>query len=442
MKRRTFKRGIVYGILLVLIGQYVLDESPIADWLVYPLLTEETRGSADAIVVAGAGLVGPCTPNLSAVRRVFKAAQLWREQRAPFVLFTGGRPPDSTCAVGDIMAELAVRVGVPANRVLVEATSRSTHENAFYAGPVLQSLNARRVVLVTDSLHMLRASSVFGANGYAVERAPVPVYATHTGNLDMLWSGSREYLALAYYQGRGWLQTSPAERPSGVRSEPAGKAPNLEKELMPQHSETPNRPLIILGASYAAGWQPKEFAGRPVVNQGVSGQQSFEVAERFEKDVVALEPEAVVLWGFINDIFRAPRESIDSALAKTRTSYTTMIDRARSKGIKVILATEVTITSQDGWQERLAAVVGPLLGKASSQDVVNAHIARTNDWIRDTAQREGLLLLDLERVVAGTDGRRRREFALPDGSHLSDAGYEAITRYAGPILERHLRGSQ
>ena len=127
----TFRQGVLVGVALVLLAQSLIDRTPVADWLVSPLLLRDTDEPADVIVVAGAGLVGPCEPNLSAVRRVLKAAALWGEQRAAFVLFTGGSPRAQSCAVSDVMADFAVRVGIPRDRILTEATSVNTRENAY-----------------------------------------------------------------------------------------------------------------------------------------------------------------------------------------------------------------------------------------------------------------------------------------------------------------------
>jgi hypothetical protein len=74
----------------------------------------------------------------------------------------------------------------------------------------------------------------------------------------------------------------------------------------------------------------------------------------------------------------------------------------------------------------------------SYQDVVNGHVMVVNQWLRDTGQRKGLLVLDLQRTLAGGDGPRRWIYAADDGSHVSEEGYRALTEYATPILTRHL----
>jgi acyl-CoA thioesterase-1 len=196
-------------------------------------------------------------------------------------------------------------------------------------------------------------------------------------------------------------------------------------------------PVVILGASYARGWELSPIAGRPVINKGVSGQQSWELLERFDKDVVATKPSAVILWGFINDIFRTRRDAVQAAKGRARETFEKMIALSRSHGIEPILATEVTVRPQDTWSEMLASWVGWAMGKESYQDWVNLHVLEVNQWIRELAAREKLLLLDLQPVVSEPKGQRRKEFAREDGSHLPAAGYAALTDYATPLLQRH-----
>jgi len=195
--------------------------------------------------------------------------------------------------------------------------------------------------------------------------------------------------------------------------------------------------IVILGASYAKGWSPSGLPGVEFVNHGVSGEQSDEMLARFDRDVATLRPDSVVLWGFINDIFRAPKAEIVERLARTKEDFGTMIARARGAGIRPILATEVTIRHKAGWMEDVHARVGRLLGRASYQDYVNGHVRAVNAWLRELARTESLLLLDFENVVSGADGARRVEYAQEDGSHISPDGYVAIDRYAAPLLRAH-----
>jgi uncharacterized SAM-binding protein YcdF (DUF218 family)/lysophospholipase L1-like esterase len=425
-RRKPFLAGAVTAAVVLALGQWAINESTIPDRLISPLLLEDTAGTTDAVVVLGAGVVGDCGVNLNGVRRVLLGARMWRAGRAPVLVFTGASDQPA-CPVARAMASLAREVGVPDAAIHVEVGSRNTRENGELTAPLLRRLGARRLLVVTDRLHMRRASGVFAQLGFEVERASVPVYEGHTDNVDMLAAGARELAAVAYYRLRGWIESGRPEPVAIAANGAAGRQMTVQN---------PDGPIVVLGASYAAGWTGlKSVAGAPVINRGAPGQQSFEMLERFARDVVPAAPRAVILWGFINDVFRA--QDVHQALARVRESYTRMIALARQHGIEPVIATEVTIRPPASWTNALASMVGAIRGKQSYQDGINQHVISTNRWLVDVARQEGLLLLDLQSAIAEGGGRRRPEYTQDDGSHISGAGYDALTAYALPVLEKH-----
>ncbi len=215
-----------------------------------------------------------------------------------------------------------------------------------------------------------------------------------------------------------------------------GAGTDVRGQMKMDKVEVSSKTLVLMGASYAGGWpSDKPIAGYRMINKGVGGQQSFEMLARFEADVLALKPDAVIIWGFINDVFRSDQAQIGQTLKRTCESIVAMVTLARKAGITPILATEVTIRGKEGWSESLQALIGSLLGKLSYQDYVNGHVRETNRWLRDLANREGVLLLDLETALADQQGIRRKELSQPDGSHISQKGYEVLTRYAEERLK-------
>ena len=201
----------VLGIVSVLAFRQIVNDTTLADRLVAPLILPDTSGPADVIVVPAAGVTGLCTPNRNSLQRVLLAVRLYRAGRAPTLLFTGGAPKGQTCAVADVMAGFAREMGVPADAIRVETASRSTRENAALSAPDLEALGARRLLLVTDLLHMRRASASFAALGFEIERASVPIYEGHRDNIEMLAAGLREFAALAYYRWQGWTREAPPQ---------------------------------------------------------------------------------------------------------------------------------------------------------------------------------------------------------------------------------------
>lgn len=433
-RRPVWLLPFAFGVLLTPLVAYAINETRLADAIVGPLVLPDTTGRADAIVVPGAGVTAACSPNLNAIRRTLLAARLWHEGRAPFVLFSGGVPEGVGCSVAAVMADLARVAGVPSDRLLIEAGSRTTWENAMRSAPQLRQRRAQRLLLVTDRLHMARAQASFAHFGFDIERVAVPVYDGHRDNVEMLTHGVREYIGILYYRQAGRIG-NPWSVAAGLASPPpAGSLAPAAIQNMPPRVAYPSGPLAILGASYAADWKVATLGGVPVINKGVNGHQSFELLARFDADIVAVRPRAVIIWGFINDIFRTERSRVGQTLEQTRASYRQLVATARAQGIEPVLATEVTIRHPDTLSNNVQALVGSLLRRSSYHDYINDHVLATNRWIRELAQQEGLLLLDLQPALADAPGRRLKAFAVSDGSHISAEGYRAVTDYVDQVL--------
>jgi lysophospholipase L1-like esterase len=214
-------------------------------------------------------------------------------------------------------------------------------------------------------------------------------------------------------------------------------ASNKESKIAGQELNKEDSSIVLIGASYAKGWSLDQIDGMRIINKGVSGEQSFEMLARFQEDVISLKPKSVIIWGFINDIHRSKRENIDATITKAKKSFMEMVKLAKENQIVPILATEVTIRAKDSWSETLAGWVGGLLGKKSYQDYVNKHVLETNKWLKNYAMKQNLLLLDLQPVISDENGRRQKEYATKDGSHISQKGYDKLTEYAQGVLEQY-----
>jgi lysophospholipase L1-like esterase len=193
--------------------------------------------------------------------------------------------------------------------------------------------------------------------------------------------------------------------------------------------------LVIIGASYAGSWKAPALPGFEVINKGVAGEETHQVRARFERDALALKPASVLIWGHINNIHRAPGGDYASAIERAKADYVDMISRARNAGVRVVLATEVTLSEAVGWIDRAVAFVGRLRGKQGYNARINEQVRILNDWLRTYARQQGIELLDFEKVFDDGAGFRKREYTTEDGSHISKEGYTALTAYA----RSHLR---
>lgn len=427
-RNRSFLAGVVVAITFLFAARWFINETTLSDRLVGPLLLADSPNAGDAIVVLGGGTIGDCVPNLNSMRRVVLAARLFRQGRAPLLAITGGST-DGSCPVADAMMHLAGELGVPDDKLIIERQSRNTHENAERTAPLLLAEGVKRVVLVTDRLHMRRAIGVFEHHGFAVEPVSVPVYEGHPDNVSMLAAGAREAAALSYYNARGWM---------GPRLNQPADPGAVGPEARPQYRGAIAHaigPMVLLGASYAGNWKLNSADGIPIANAGIAGNRTADLIGRFDRDVVEQQPRAVLMWGFINDLFGS--DNLEQASASVRGAYTEMIARSRAAGIEPILATEITVRRHEGVVDRIRSAAGSILGRISNEERINRYVMDLNRWLGETARREGLLLLDFQGALADDSGRRRIEFATEDGSHVTPAGYEALTQYVRPILARH-----
>lgn len=197
--------------------------------------------------------------------------------------------------------------------------------------------------------------------------------------------------------------------------------------------------LIIIGASYANNWDIQTLGSFRIVNKGVGGEETHQMLSRFEREVIKEKPSAVLIWGFINDIFRSSRDAVGEKKQRAQANIEKMTRMANAAGIRTILATEVLVSVPDRLSDRLLGWYGAVRGKQSYQDYVNEHVRDVNIWIRGLGKSRNLTVLDFERVLAGESGGRQRKYATEDGSHLTPEAYSMLTTYATAEFSKSAR---
>jgi len=158
--------------------------------------------------------------------RLFYAAHLYRERKAPVILCTGGMVPGSTrqTTLGQDMRAFLALLNLPEEAIVAEEKSRNTREHTEYSRAVLNERGARRVLLVTSALHMPGPLGVFRKYCPEFEFIPAPTdflsvdppkpppwwkqiakvipTATNLATASYVW---HEYVGLLYYWIRGWV---------------------------------------------------------------------------------------------------------------------------------------------------------------------------------------------------------------------------------------------
>lgn len=134
-----FAAGTAAGIVATLAGLMAVGHF---------LAVEDPLVKADAIV-ALSGDQGA---------RTATAIDLWKRGFAPVIVFAGASEDPASLPSAELMKREAVRLGVPADRVLTEPSSATTKENVTRVSDILRSYQITRVVLVTSPYHQRRAS--------------------------------------------------------------------------------------------------------------------------------------------------------------------------------------------------------------------------------------------------------------------------------------------
>lgn len=153
---------------------------------------------ADAIVVLGAAVrkTGEASPALR--RRLLHAVNLMREGRSRAMLVTGGLgkyPPTEA----EVMKEIALREGIPAEHIFMEQEATSTFESVVLCSRIMRQHGWSTAIVVSDPYHLFRTIVAFRAFGIRAIGS-----AAEGGRQDnRLWKWGyyylREFVALPWY---------------------------------------------------------------------------------------------------------------------------------------------------------------------------------------------------------------------------------------------------
>ena len=143
---RTFLLGLLTGVLLAVV---VAAASLVA--VGHALAVEDPLAKSD-VIVAVSGDNGPRTET---------AVALWKQGYAPLLVFSGAALDPDSVSSAELMKRDAIRLGVPAEAILVESASATTEENARLVAQLMSDKGLRTAILVTSPYHQRRASVLF-----------------------------------------------------------------------------------------------------------------------------------------------------------------------------------------------------------------------------------------------------------------------------------------
>ena len=164
--------------------------------------------------------------------------------------------------------------------------------------------------------------------------------------------------------------------------------------------------------SQYAWWLTKSHPEWEVLNRGVNGERTDQIAARFERDVLDAAPLIVIIIAGVNDVYQGLPAAV--AIEHLREMYL----RALAAGIAV-----------------MAGSILPFNTASSDQ---NQRMHEVNSWIRSYAENESRVdFVDTRYAVAD---RRNPDLLSdsPDGLHPSAAGYRLVAEVLAPVLSQRI----
>jgi uncharacterized SAM-binding protein YcdF (DUF218 family) len=169
-----------------------------------PAHLTSTQAQAQAIVILGGGVrrnapeAGGDAPSAHVDLRLIEGAKIARATHLPILVSGSARETRAMRRFLEEDLQIPVR--------WVEGASTDTHENAVFSARLLRPQGISRVILVTSSAHLVRASAEFTTAGFEVTGAPADMW-THDERgvlafLPSVLALDRSHTALYEWAGR------------------------------------------------------------------------------------------------------------------------------------------------------------------------------------------------------------------------------------------------
>jgi len=151
-----------------------------------------------------------------------------------------------------------------------------------------------------------------------------------------------------------------------------------------------------------------------LLGAGIGGNKIYDLYLRLEKDVLNKNPNVVVIWIGVNDVWHKSLMGTGTDYDKFGLFYDAVVQKIQAKGAKVILVTP--------------AVIGERNDHSNPQD---GDLNLYANWIRQYASQKNIALVDfrklfLEYSVKNNPKQLDKGFLTYDRVHLNDAGNQLV----------------
>jgi len=150
------------------------------------------------------------------------------------------------------------------------------------------------------------------------------------------------------------------------------------------------------------------------IGAGIGGNKVYDLYLRVEDDVLAKNPDIVVIYIGVNDVWHKASMGTGTDYDKFGKFYEALLKKFQAKNIKVILATP--------------AVIGE---RTDNSNQLDGDLNRYSDYIRTLAAKNNLPLVDLRKGfidynLKNNPDNKEQGILTTDRVHLNDKGNEFV----------------
>jgi lysophospholipase L1-like esterase len=186
----------------------------------------------------------------------------------------------------------------------------------------------------------------------------------------------------------------------------------------------PAKPRVVFfGDSITDYWRLNEyFPDSDYINRGIAGQTTGEMLQRFQADVAAARPQAVLILAGTNDLAR------NIPVAAIESNYQMLATLASASGIKVLFA---SVTPVDDYHKDQNPAYERTPGRSP------ALIRELNDWLKAYCAKQRSGYVDYFSSMVDERGQLVLDMT-DDGLHPNAKGYRIMGPLASAAIQRAL----
>lgn len=169
--------------------------------------------------------------------------------------------------------------------------------------------------------------------------------------------------------------------------------------------------IDLLNNRIVSNGQTNQFE---LLGAGIGGNKIYDLYLRLERDVLSKDPNVVVVWVGVNDVWHKSMMGTGTDYDKFGLFYDALVQKIQAKGSKVILVTP--------------AVIGERYDQSNPQD---GELNLYANWIRKYAEAHQIKLVDCRKLFLDYSAKNNpkqvdKGILTYDRVHLNDAGNQLV----------------